>query len=180
VRAQDIYKFVTHEKGILGSQGEYNRRHRKLCQPPFRSPQLLQEFADVVVQRCALAPSAPPGMFCETSSRASHAASPHLPRPHLPRPHLRTSVFGVTPGRQAGGRPGSLPACQPTGAGRRQPRGPRISVLCPATHDLGEFRRVSADDAVPHMRRKPGAPRGAAGPRTWRASWRRAAAAARW
>ena len=51
--AQDIYKFVTHEKGILGSQGEYNRRHRKLCQPPFRNPQLLQEFASVVVQRCA-------------------------------------------------------------------------------------------------------------------------------
>ena len=49
---QDIYKFVTHEKGILGSQGEYNRRHRKLCQPPFRSPQLLQEFASVVVHRC--------------------------------------------------------------------------------------------------------------------------------
>ena len=50
-RPQDIYKFVTHEKGILGSQGEYNRRHRKLCQPPFRSPQLLQEFASVVVHR---------------------------------------------------------------------------------------------------------------------------------
>ena len=48
---QDIYKFVTHEKGILGSQDEYNRRHRKLCQPPFRSPQLLQEFASVVVHR---------------------------------------------------------------------------------------------------------------------------------
>ena len=52
VRPQDIYKFVTHEKGILGSQGEYNRRHRKLCQPPFRSPQLLQDFASIVVHRC--------------------------------------------------------------------------------------------------------------------------------
>lgn len=48
---QDIYKYVTHEKGILGSQGDYNKRHRSLCQPPFRSKQQLERFADVVVQR---------------------------------------------------------------------------------------------------------------------------------
>eukprot|EP00878_Enallax_costatus_P019160 GHUV01020204.1.p1 GENE.GHUV01020204.1~~GHUV01020204.1.p1 ORF type:complete len:498 (+),score=145.15 GHUV01020204.1:378-1871(+) len=47
----DIYKYVTHEKGILGSQGDYNKRHRSLCQPPFRSKQQLERFADVVVQR---------------------------------------------------------------------------------------------------------------------------------
>ena len=27
----DIYSWVTHGKGLLGSQGDYNRRHRKLC-----------------------------------------------------------------------------------------------------------------------------------------------------
>jgi hypothetical protein len=48
---QDIYKYVTHEKGILGSQGDYNARHRRLCAPPFRNKQQLQRFADVVVQR---------------------------------------------------------------------------------------------------------------------------------
>lgn len=50
---QDIYKYVTHEKGLLGSQGDYNARHRRLCAPPFRNKQQLQRFADVVVQRCA-------------------------------------------------------------------------------------------------------------------------------
>jgi hypothetical protein len=48
---QDIYKYVTHEKGLLGSQGAYNARHRKLCQPPFRNKPQLERFADVVVQR---------------------------------------------------------------------------------------------------------------------------------
>jgi hypothetical protein len=48
---QDIYKYVTHEKGLLGSQGEYNARHRRLCQPPFRNRAQLERFADVVVQR---------------------------------------------------------------------------------------------------------------------------------
>ncbi|KAL4419812.1 hypothetical protein ABPG75_006910 [Micractinium tetrahymenae] len=49
----DIYKWVTHEKGILGSSGEYNRRHRKLVGLPFRSAALLSKFADVVVDRSA-------------------------------------------------------------------------------------------------------------------------------
>jgi hypothetical protein len=48
---QDIYKYVTHEKGLLGSQGEYNRRHRSLCQPAFRNKAQLDRFAEVVVQR---------------------------------------------------------------------------------------------------------------------------------
>jgi len=47
----DIYKYVTHEKGLLGSQGEYNTRHRRLCQPPFRSKAQLERFAEVVVKR---------------------------------------------------------------------------------------------------------------------------------
>jgi hypothetical protein len=48
---QDIYKYVTHEKGILGSQDDYNARHRRLCQPAFRNKQQLQSFADVMVSR---------------------------------------------------------------------------------------------------------------------------------
>jgi hypothetical protein len=57
---QDIYKWVTHEKGILGSQGSYNKRHRQLCQPPFRSPALLASFADVIVQRYGTGPPRSP------------------------------------------------------------------------------------------------------------------------
>jgi hypothetical protein len=48
---QDVYKYVTHEKGLLGSQGAYNARHRRLCAPPFRSRVQLARFAGVVVQR---------------------------------------------------------------------------------------------------------------------------------
>jgi hypothetical protein len=48
---QDIYKYVTHEKGILGSQGDYNQRHRRLCAPPFRNKHQLEAFAEIVVQR---------------------------------------------------------------------------------------------------------------------------------
>lgn len=47
----DIYYYITHEKGILGSQGDYNTKHRQLCQMPFRSPKLLQKFSSVVVDR---------------------------------------------------------------------------------------------------------------------------------
>eukprot|EP00897_Mesotaenium_endlicherianum_P009449 jgi/Mesen1/8532/ME000482S07990 len=43
-----VYEHVTHGKGILGSQGEYNRVHRKLCQPPFMRPQQLQHFASAI------------------------------------------------------------------------------------------------------------------------------------
>ncbi len=47
----DIYKYITHEKGILGSSGEYNRRHRKLVHPPFRARDSLAKFGDVAVDR---------------------------------------------------------------------------------------------------------------------------------
>jgi hypothetical protein len=49
----DIYKWVTNEQGILGSQGTYNRKHRRLCQPTFRRPALLEDFADVISARYA-------------------------------------------------------------------------------------------------------------------------------
>lgn len=47
----DIYKWVTNEKGILGSQGNYNKRHRMLCQPTFRKPSLLDSFSAVVASK---------------------------------------------------------------------------------------------------------------------------------
>lgn len=47
----DIYEFVTHGKGILGSQGDYNTRHRRLCSGPFRNRLQLQRFSSVVVER---------------------------------------------------------------------------------------------------------------------------------
>jgi len=47
----DIYKWVTHEKGILGSQDDYNARHRRLCQPPFRSKSVLNRFSGVISKR---------------------------------------------------------------------------------------------------------------------------------
>jgi len=47
----DVYSFVAGGRGILGSQGRFNRRHRQLCAPPFRSPALLERFAADVVDR---------------------------------------------------------------------------------------------------------------------------------
>eukprot|EP00198_Chlamydomonas_reinhardtii_P014407 XP_001703744.1 cytochrome P450 [Chlamydomonas reinhardtii] len=47
----DIYTYVTHGKGILGSQDEYNARHRRLCSGPFRNKWQLQRFSSVVVER---------------------------------------------------------------------------------------------------------------------------------
>ena len=49
----DVYGYVTGGKGILGSQGAYNRRQRQVCSPPFRSPDRLAEFARVVSGRAA-------------------------------------------------------------------------------------------------------------------------------
>eukprot|EP00850_Spirogloea_muscicola_P015455 SM000118S25598 [mRNA] locus=s118:217470:221209:- [translate_table: standard] len=46
-----IYEYVTHGKGILGSQGEYNRQHRKMCQPPFLLKKQLQRFTQVIVDK---------------------------------------------------------------------------------------------------------------------------------
>ncbi|KAG2490073.1 hypothetical protein HYH03_011538 [Edaphochlamys debaryana] len=47
----DIYTWVTHGKGILGSQDEYNARHRRLCGGPFRNSLQLQRFSSTVVER---------------------------------------------------------------------------------------------------------------------------------
>lgn len=80
---QDIYKWVTHEKGILGSQGTYNKRHRQLCQPPFRNPALLSTFANVIVRRWGPFLS----RFCcgrQGSSVPPHCRPPRLV-PHVPR-----------------------------------------------------------------------------------------------
>ena len=48
---QDIYKFATNGKGILGSQGEYNRKHRAMCQPTFHCAPVLKRFATVLVDK---------------------------------------------------------------------------------------------------------------------------------
>ncbi|GIL57873.1 hypothetical protein Vafri_13130 [Volvox africanus] len=47
----DIYTYVTHGKGILGSQDDYNARHRRLCSGPFRNRAQLERFSHVVVER---------------------------------------------------------------------------------------------------------------------------------
>lgn len=48
---QDIYSWVTHGQGILGSQGEYNAKHRRLCSPMFRTPKLLKKFSHIITER---------------------------------------------------------------------------------------------------------------------------------
>jgi Cytochrome P450 len=48
---QDIYTWVTHGQGILGSQGDYNAKHRRLCSPMFRTPKLLKKFSHVITER---------------------------------------------------------------------------------------------------------------------------------
>uniref|UniRef100_A0A7S4DFN2 Cytochrome P450 n=4 Tax=Lotharella globosa TaxID=91324 RepID=A0A7S4DFN2_9EUKA len=42
----DIYRFATQGKGILGSTGEFNLKHRKMCKAPFTSKRYLKLFAD--------------------------------------------------------------------------------------------------------------------------------------
>eukprot|EP00887_Chlorella_sp_A99_P004562 scaffold84.g4562.t1 len=56
----DIYLLVTHEKGLLGSSGDYNRRHRRLCAPPFRSPAVLQRASHVANTFCQRAATGGP------------------------------------------------------------------------------------------------------------------------
>jgi hypothetical protein len=51
--SQDIYTWITHGKGILGSQGDYNAKHRRLCAPPFRNNTLLKRFSSVITERAS-------------------------------------------------------------------------------------------------------------------------------
>ena len=44
----DGYAFATDGKGLLASGGEYNARHRRLCQPAFARPRELRAFASAV------------------------------------------------------------------------------------------------------------------------------------
>uniref|UniRef100_A0A7S0DFN7 Cytochrome P450 n=1 Tax=Amorphochlora amoebiformis TaxID=1561963 RepID=A0A7S0DFN7_9EUKA len=44
----EIYKFATQEKGILGSSGDYNQKHRKMCKGPFTSKRFLETFAESI------------------------------------------------------------------------------------------------------------------------------------
>lgn len=46
-----VYNMVYEGKGILGSEGAYNRRHRSLCQAPFLSTKLLRIFSNVITDR---------------------------------------------------------------------------------------------------------------------------------
>jgi len=46
----DSYAFATDGKGILATGGEYNKRHRKLCQPSFQQVAQLSTFADFVAE----------------------------------------------------------------------------------------------------------------------------------
>eukprot|EP00899_Mesostigma_viride_P023217 jgi/Mesvir1/407/Mv11298-RA.1 len=48
-----VYTYVFENKGILGSQGEYNRRHRFLCQPPFLRGQYLLNFSSMITSKIA-------------------------------------------------------------------------------------------------------------------------------
>ena len=47
----DIFRLVLKDLGVTGSQGEYNRQHRKVCQKPFINASFLQTFSDVVERR---------------------------------------------------------------------------------------------------------------------------------
>ena len=44
----DIFRLVLKDLGVTGSQGEYNRQHRKVCQKPFINNNFLKTFSTVV------------------------------------------------------------------------------------------------------------------------------------
>jgi len=41
----DVYSYITEGKGILGSTGKYNQKHRAMCKPPFQKTNILKDFA---------------------------------------------------------------------------------------------------------------------------------------
>lgn len=47
----DAFRYVTKYKGLTGSDGEYNRQHRLLCQKPFLYQPNLHDFAGVITGR---------------------------------------------------------------------------------------------------------------------------------
>ena len=49
----DIFRLVLKDLGVTGSQGEYNRQHRKVCQKPFINNTFLKTFSAVVESRVA-------------------------------------------------------------------------------------------------------------------------------
>ena len=49
----DIFRLVLKDLGVTGSQGEYNRQHRKVCQKPFINNAFLKTFSAVVGSRVA-------------------------------------------------------------------------------------------------------------------------------
>jgi len=49
----DVFNVVLKGLGVTGSQGEYNRQHRKVCQKPFINKNFLETFSTVVEGRVA-------------------------------------------------------------------------------------------------------------------------------
>jgi cytochrome P450 len=49
----DVFNVVLKGLGVTGSQGEYNRQHRKVCQKPFINNTFLKTFSEVVEGRVA-------------------------------------------------------------------------------------------------------------------------------
>ena len=83
----DIFRLVLKDLGVTGSQGEYNRQHRKVCQKPFINNNFLKTFSVVVESRIA--------HLCDSWEMASgderrrdrHGRGPPLPA-SPPRHHL--------------------------------------------------------------------------------------------
>jgi cytochrome P450 len=59
----DVFNVVLKGLGVTGSQGEYNRQHRKVCQKPFINNSFLKTFSSVVEARV--------GHLCESLEMAS-------------------------------------------------------------------------------------------------------------
>ena len=79
----DIFRLVLKDLGVTGSQGEYNRQHRKVCQKPFINNSFLQTFSTVVESRVA--------HLCESWEMASEKES-GVRGPHENAPAMVTDV----------------------------------------------------------------------------------------
>ena len=47
----DVFNVVLKGLGVTGSQGEYNRQHRKVCQKPFINNNFLKTFSEAAAAR---------------------------------------------------------------------------------------------------------------------------------
>ena len=91
----DIFRLVLKDLGVTGSQGEYNRQHRKVCQKPFINNNFLKTFSvwsSPASRTCAIPGRWPAAPRTAPRSSRTWTSTPSISSSTSSPPSLSTTI----------------------------------------------------------------------------------------